>query len=292
MAARIEHTGKSGASSWNTRNLGPRIGVDLTAATAAGILVAPVITIIDRGIIENASGRNTLGTSLKSSFEELLFQPGRFVFSKPFALIFSLYFGTYLAANSIDSASSTFRAQPASTVTAGPSKFIATSTTNLALCLYKDSRFTQMYGAANTVPRPVPTTTFVLFAMRDCLTIFASFNLPPVVAPHLSRHMSDSLQKHISSASAAQIVTPAALQLLSTPLHLLGLDMYNREHAGWKQRATKVAMDWAKSSVARMGRIVPAFGIGGVVNARVRRGLMGRLECSSTQERHPSACLS
>jgi hypothetical protein len=163
-------------------------------------------------------------------------------------------------------------------VTAGPPKFIATSTTNIALCLYKDSRFAQMYGAANAVPRPVPATTFVLFAMRDCLTIFASFNFPPVVAPHLSRHMGESLQKHVSSASAAQIVTPAALQLLSTPLHLLGLDMYNREHAGWKQRATKVARDWAMSSVARMGRIVPAFGIGGVVNTRFRRRLMEKLE--------------
>jgi hypothetical protein len=48
MATRIEHAGTSGASSLNTRNLGLRIGADLTAATAAGFLVAPVITIIDR----------------------------------------------------------------------------------------------------------------------------------------------------------------------------------------------------------------------------------------------------
>lgn len=36
------------ASSWNTKNLGWRVGVDCTAAASAGILVAPVVTAIDR----------------------------------------------------------------------------------------------------------------------------------------------------------------------------------------------------------------------------------------------------
>jgi len=41
---------------------------------------------------------------------------------------------------------------------------------------------------------------------------------------------------------------------------------------------SKVRMDWLKSSFARMARIVPAFGVGGVVNTGVRRSLMKRLE--------------
>lgn len=107
IANKMEPIGKSTASSWNTRNLGLKLGADFTAAAAAGALVAPIITIIDRyvpklkklldslpylfvnsGIIENASGRNTLGGSLKSSLRQMLFRPHRFVFSKPFALIF------------------------------------------------------------------------------------------------------------------------------------------------------------------------------------------------------------
>lgn len=82
----------------------------------------------------------------------------------------------------------------------------------------------------------------------------------------------------MSRLSAAQFVAPAALQLFSTPLHLLGLDLYNREKASLRQRLVKVRKDWFMSAVARMGRIVPAFGVGGVVNLRVRRELMGRLE--------------
>jgi hypothetical protein len=73
---------------WNTSKLGLRVGVDALAAGAAGALVAPIITMIDKGIIENASGRNTLGESLKQSARELLLRPHRFIASKPFALIF------------------------------------------------------------------------------------------------------------------------------------------------------------------------------------------------------------
>ena len=33
---------------WNTANLGLRLGADLTSAASAAVLVAPIITIIDR----------------------------------------------------------------------------------------------------------------------------------------------------------------------------------------------------------------------------------------------------
>jgi hypothetical protein len=90
--------------------------------------------------------------------------------------------------------------------------------------------------------------------------------------------MSENVRKYVSSASAAQFITPAAVQLVSTPLHLLGLDLYNRPDASGAERSAKVVRDWAKSAVARICRIVPAFGVGGVVNMKVRGGLMGKVE--------------
>ncbi|KAF2714278.1 hypothetical protein K504DRAFT_369954 [Pleomassaria siparia CBS 279.74] len=265
------------ARSWNTSKLGLRIGADALAASAAGVLVAPIIMMIDKGIIENASGRNTLGESLRGSLKELMSRPHGFLRSKPFALIWTLYFGTYFTANSIDTASSTMNPKPIASTTTGIDKFIATSTANLALCLYKDNRFTQLFGSTGP-SRPVPLPTFALFTVRDSLTIFASFNLPPLLAPSLEKQMGEEMKKYIGAASVAQFVTPAAMQLVSTPLHLLGLDLYNREGVRWHDRASRVARDWAKSVLARMGRIIPAFGVGGVVNTKIRRGLMGRLE--------------
>lgn len=216
---------------------------------------------------------------MQASLKNFLIRPHHFLTSKPFALIFALYTGTYLTANTLDTATSTILNNPATTITAGPNKFLATSTANLSLCLYKDSQFTKLFGAANAAARPVPGVTYALFAARDCLTIFASFNLPPLIAPYLP--LSEAAQKHVSALSAAQFLAPAGLQLLSTPLHLLGLDLYNRERGTgvtWAERARKVRKDWLGSAVARMGRIVPAFGVGGVVNMRVRRALMEKVE--------------
>lgn len=90
--------------------------------------------------------------------------------------------------------------------------------------------------------------------------------------------MSSEVKKYVGAASVAQFVTPAAVQIFSTPLHLLGLDLYNRQGVSGRERAGRVVRDWGMSALARMGRIIPAFGVGGVVNMKVRRGLMGRLE--------------
>jgi hypothetical protein len=85
MLAATDMSNKRG---WNTSKLGLRVGADALSAGAAGALVAPIITMIDKAIIENASGRNSLGDSLKQSARELLLRPHRFIGSKPFALIF------------------------------------------------------------------------------------------------------------------------------------------------------------------------------------------------------------
>ncbi|KAH9869067.1 hypothetical protein J1614_008144 [Plenodomus biglobosus] len=209
---------------YNTQKLGLRVGVDALSAGAAGVLVAPIITMIDKGIMENASGANTLGDSLRKSLKEMVTKPQKFVGSKPFALIFTLYFGTYFTANTIDTLSSTLHHTPLPSTTSGTAKFLATSTANLSLCLYKDNQFTKLFSAPGTHPRPVPLPTFALFTIRDCLTIFASFNLPPLLAPRFADAMGEPVQRFVGAASVAQFVTPAAVQIFSTPLHLLGLD--------------------------------------------------------------------
>jgi hypothetical protein len=47
---------------------------------------------------------------------------------------------------------------------------------------------------------------------------------------------------------------------------------------------SRVLRDWAKSAAARMCRIIPAFGVGGVVNTKVRKGFMGNIESDSLVE--------
>lgn len=235
--------------------------------------------------MENASGRQTLVASIKSSFQQLLRSPRSILLSKPAGLIFMLYGGTYLTANTLDTATSTVRAHQASHVTAGTTKFAASSAANIGLCIYKDQVFVRMFGPPGAVPRPVPPVSYALFALRDCLTIFASFNVPPLLAPVIDARLSEQARRHVSGVSCAQFAAPAAVQLISTPLHLLGLDMYNRPAAtaaapgpSWRDRWLQIRSTWAPSAIARICRIVPAFGVGGVVNTNVRKTLMQKVE--------------
>ncbi|KAK2779659.1 hypothetical protein CKAH01_03007 [Colletotrichum kahawae] len=269
-------------SKWNTKNLGPRLGVDFFSAACAGTLVAPLVSIIDRSIMENASGRRSLGDCVRSCLRELLLHPHHVVFSKPFALIFALYGGTYLTANTLDTAVATAQNKPASHVTAGTAKFAASSTANIGICMYKDQVFVRMFGPPGATPRPVPMLSYALFGLRDCLTIFASFNVPPRMGPWLNERMGDEFAKRVSGLTVMQFAAPAMVQFVSTPLHLLGLDIYNRPSAPaalvtWKDRWQVVAKNWGISTMARICRIIPAYGVGGVVNRKVRGSLMEKL---------------
>lgn len=240
--------------------------------------------------MENASGRSpSVAASLVASLRRLVAAPRSVLLSRPTALILLLYAGTYLTANAVDTLSSTVpmptRDAPpssASSVSSGAAKFFSSSAANVALCMYKDRAFVRMFGTPGRAgpPRPVPLPCYALFTLRDCITIFASFNLPPLLAPYIDDGLlSRELARHVDGQTAAQFLAPAAVQFASTPLHLLGLDLYNRPPGvSWRRRWRIVRSNWLVSSAARICRIVPAFGVGGVVNTKVRYNLMKRLE--------------
>lgn len=122
-------------------------------------------------------------------------------------------------------------------------------------------------------PRPLTIGSYIPFVVRDSLTIFASFNLPAVVAPALP----ESLDSFASRLLIAQMITPSGVQFLSSPLHLLGLDIYNRRGAiTWSDRMAFIRKAWLSTSTARATRVFVAFGLGGVVNTSARTGAMKR----------------
>jgi hypothetical protein len=118
-------------------------------------------------------------------------------------------------------------------------------------------------------PSNLPKLSYALFGMRDSLTIAASFTLPPYVAFELQAR---GYSKEVA-LNMAQLSCPVAIQFLSTPLHLAGLDLYNNPQHSSKERWGLVKREYLKSAFARMGRILPAFGIGGVLNRKLRGGL-------------------
>ena len=144
-------------------------------------------------------------------------------------------------------------------------KFVGSSCTNVTLSLLKDRAFARLYGVGQH--RPVPYGSFGLFATRDSMTILASFTLPPVVSHSLFQPLGFS---KFTADTLAQLLTPVCMQVFSTPLHLVGLDLYNRPQTTLAERANFLAREYLKTTAARMSRILPAFGLGGVVNKGAR----------------------
>lgn len=206
------------------------------------------------------------------------------VLSLPARLVFAVYFGTYTTANSVDTMTSFFASSPPTTVTAGTTKFLGTAAISTALTVYKDSRMAQYFGR-QSLSASVPLLTCALFTARDAITIYASFNLPTMLAPRLAdlpENVKARLGRIVQTESArlktAQFMLPAAIQFLTTPIHLLGLDHHNRRgNLGYAARFHRVARDFSIAVPVRMMRIVPAFGVGGVINASSRRRLMEAL---------------
>ncbi|OBZ91552.1 hypothetical protein A0J61_00366 [Choanephora cucurbitarum] len=238
-------------------------GVDLMSAFSSAAMVAPFIAIVDRSIIENLNGKRKLTDGLKYGMRTFLSQPFQFTMSPQFRIVLGLYFSTYTTANMVETTCEQYSIDPAKTQLY---KFITTSITNIGLCVYKDKVFARLFGVSAS--RALPKLSYLLFAARDSLTIAASFTAPAYIASLLQQ---TSFQPSLKTANTlAQLSCPAVVQIVSTPVHLLGLDLYNRPGVSLASRNQLIRKEYVKSTLARIGRIGPAFGIGGVGNTYFR----------------------
>jgi hypothetical protein len=234
-----------------------KVAVDLTAAFASSLFVSPFISIIDKSIISNASGRKALWPTLVEEAKFLVSHPVQFFKTPAFKWVWVLYASTYTAANLTETFCEHIEQD------SKLPKFVVTSAVNMSLCIAKDRAFTRMFGLI--APKELPLSSYSLFATRDLMTIWASFTLPKQAAQHFNSE---------SALIYAQLLFPISIQFFSTPLHLLGLDLYNRStKVGPASRLQFVSREYVKSTSARISRIAPAFGIGGISNNLIREKL-------------------
>jgi hypothetical protein len=232
---------------------------DALAAAGTALCVAPAIAILDQAIVENAAGSKTLTRSLKDSVTQLVRKPLHFAKSPAFLLLWGVYGGTYLAVNVATTACDRTHATAEQRHAV---KFVGVSSVNVALNVSKDRIFAKLFGAG--VPRPVPVRTIAAFAARDSMTVFASFNVAPVVAEALAG------AEIAGARTVAQLVCPVVMQWFSAPLHLIGLNWYNVSTATNSERASFLRQEYFKTALARSCRILPAFGIAPLINTPLR----------------------
>lgn len=251
----------SSASGKDNSPVSIRIALECVAATVSAFTFAPAVSIVDKAIVSNASGKEKLVPCLISGVKELFSRPTFFFRQPAFLMIWGVYSGTYAVANSIDAL-----CERADRPSATP-KFVGSSVTNVTLSVLKDKAYARLFGvgAAHTLP----LRSYGLFASRDSMTILASFTLPGVIGHELEKEFGMS---HHTANNLAQLVAPCMMQFLSAPLHLHGLDLYNRGTATQAERIGFIKQEYLKTALARIARIFPAFGIGGVVNKYIRKG--------------------
>lgn len=197
--------------------------------------------------------------------KELVMTPHKFLTKPAFFLLWGVYGGTYTAANLI---TSTCDIKEASSQQRATAKFVGVSAANLSLNITKDSIFTRWFGSG--VPRPIPMTTYLNFSARDSLTVFASFNLSPIAAAYM---VDNEMCDKGTAVIAAQLACPVAMQWLSAPLHLYGLDAYNSGPQPFGARVDAIKKNYLQTALARSARIGPAFGVGALLNTPLRAKL-------------------
>eukprot|EP00667_Euglena_gracilis_P011227 EG_transcript_11456 len=259
---------------------------DVGAAVCAAALVSPLVTMVDRAVIENASGRCNVWTSMRNTLKTIVFSPHRFVARPEFLLVTGVYCVTYGTANAVDTrgkrqaearermrhtkAETTHRLPVPMALTqhASPAvvQLLCTTAANMASSMTKDSILAKMFGSGP--PRRFPLASFGAFMGRDITTIAAGFTIPGPLAQTLQQHTPWSRQ---TCEVSAQLMCPVALQLICTPMHLLGLDFYNHTGITMRERALGIAAQYRQVVLVRMGRTLPAFGIGGLGNKFFRR---------------------
>lgn len=250
------------------QRIGVALAIDWISAASCSAALTPAVAIIDKAIISASSGASpSLGAAIADNVAKMLANPLAFLTSPEFVLIFLVYLATYVAANMIDTACR-WLGKPIATP-----KFIGTTVVNVAAVLAKDAQFSRLFG---TSKHAVPLGTYALFFMRDAVTIYSSFVQPPQMAAKLlsSSLLGRFFSDEHSALILAQLACPILVQPLTGPLHLLGLDVYNRiEPVGTASRLAASVKNYGGVVGARMFRQLPAFGIGGVGNTALRNML-------------------
>ncbi|KAF2629638.1 hypothetical protein BU25DRAFT_419929 [Macroventuria anomochaeta] len=267
---------------WRGSTLTGQFAGDLGAAAVSATLISPVLTAIDRAVVENAArpGQNPLAQALKTNILCSFKHPRRFFGTKSFLIIWTLYAATYTTANTVET-TARHLTQKADDLFVQSVTFLSTITVNVPLGVWKDVRFVQMFGrpsvpvaaqtkGAKVPPPPVPRLKFprtvaATFLIRDAITIFGAVNLPPMIASSLPE---DTFANPILKMATMQLLVPVFSQVFATPIHLLGLDMYS--HPDSAVRMARIRQNLGATTLVRCARIIPAFGVGLIANTGLR----------------------
>jgi len=245
---------------------------DAAVFTGCSILsafsVVPVVMAVDKSVTQAAAG-TPLSQALKTVGRDMITRPIAVLKSSPFWMVMGVYTCTYGANNIVDVASERFDLAPA-TVTS--TKLVCATGAYTATSILKDVAFAKMFSKAadsvKEVKRSVPLSVYGTFLFRDALIIGAGFILPAMVAGAIK---SNTKMEPKRAEKVAQLGTPCAMQIIITPIHLFGLNLYNAPTATVGERMRAVMSTYPQTTGVRMFRFFWAYGVGGLMNKELNQ---------------------
>jgi hypothetical protein len=227
---------------------------EVFAGATSSLLVSPIMALLDLSILKSQLSKQTLGTSLTENIHYYTIQKKQFI--RPFGIMNVVYMSTYCTANLTELACKSVN------VDYKIPTLLTTSAVNIATIMYKDNEYAKLLKNSK---KQFPLTSNILFAARDMSTILTCFIWKKDMIEYLDNYM-----LHNKSEIIASILMPCLIQIFSTPLHIVAVDVYERPTATMVDRIKHIPLVYKSVLTGRMMRAFPAFGIGGFINDMLR----------------------
>lgn len=227
---------------------------EIFCGLTSSLVVAPFMTIIDSSIIKSQLNKIEFKKAIIETSSDYLNKKNSFV--KPFGIMFFVYSSTYSTANLVE-----YYCKKNNIDYKIPT-ILATSLVNVCTIAYKDKEYSKIF---NNGYNKFPRISYGLFAIRDMMTIYSSFIFKKDFVNFLHKYIPANTADFISS-----LILPISAQILSTPIHIVAIDLYQRPNTNNPDRISNIKKMYNSVCTGRIIRVIPAFCIGGFINDMLR----------------------
>ena len=254
---------------------------DLGTSLIIGFVAAIPISIIDFSIMAKVAGVNpSIMSGVTDGVKVLVTKPSQFFVPRAgnqrgiiYGAVAAVYAMTYLSS---DMTKSLMEAKGYTDSEIIWTRGLASGVVNTSMTIWKDSVILRSLPAAAGAakgPAVVPFLSRLGFCVRDVATTVSAFTLVPITTGFLNEKYGNqsALQAttglYLGNDKLSSLTVPAALQTITTVIHISAI-RYQRTYPNPSVADITLALrnDYVGAVAARVCRIIPAFGIGGIGN--------------------------
>jgi len=223
----------------------------LSAGIISSCVISPIMSIIDLSIMKTNLEKTNIKSSMIKIVKDIKNKNLKFLY--PCLIINSVYTPTFCSGNVIKDYNKK------NNIDNNISLVLGTSFINIYTMAYKDKKFSEIFGMKNN---NYTMKSYSLFMIGSMFTIYANFIYKDNIMNKLKIYGFDDNKSNFISS----IIVSVGAQIFSTPFHILGFDYYNRNNEILTNRFTNIKNIYYSVCIARMTRVIPAFGIGSFLN--------------------------